>query len=51
MNVSVVKNGIFVGVMADQDSFLSLSLMRNLEAEIFRGSFQKILENYVFGFI
>lgn len=30
--------------MADPDSFLSLSSMRGLEAEIFRGSFQKFLE-------
>lgn len=44
MNVSVVKNWIFIGVMANQDSFLSLSLMRGLEAESFRGSFQKFLK-------
>lgn len=44
MNVSVKKNWIFIGVMADPDSFLSLSSMRGLEAEIFRGSFQKFLK-------
>lgn len=39
MNVLVVKNWIFIGVMANQDSFLSLS-----SNEIFRGSFQKFLK-------
>lgn len=51
MNVSVVKNWIFIGVMSNQDSFLSLPLIRGLEAQIFRCSFSKILKTYVFGFI
>lgn len=44
MNVAVVKNWFFIGVMANPESFLSLSLMGGLEAEIFRGSFQKFLK-------
>lgn len=44
MKVSVVKIWIFIGVMANQGSFLSLSSMRGLEAEIFRGSFKKFLK-------